>query len=63
MHFINLVTKRVWPQSQIDLLACWKDQFYRHQNVDIWNAIPIASCGIFGGKETLKVSEGVKDLF
>ena len=25
----------------LDLLACWKGGFGRHQNVDIWNAIPL----------------------
>ena len=31
----------VMPKRVVDLLACWKGQYARHCNGDIWNPIPL----------------------
>ena len=36
-----------YAKEGVDLLACWKGQFSRQKNGDIWNAIPM-SWGLFG---------------
>lgn len=35
------VDQRSMPQMVVELLACWKGQYARRCNGEIWNAIPL----------------------
>uniref|UniRef100_A0A2N9EY67 Anaphase-promoting complex subunit 5 n=1 Tax=Fagus sylvatica TaxID=28930 RepID=A0A2N9EY67_FAGSY len=53
----------VMPRRVVDLLACWQGKLGKHQNIEIWKAIPHCLISAFGTRGMLVLLRIVNEMF